>query len=163
MPQWVEKLRDYTFGAVGGFLSGAVANTFIHSLALQLVGYQEGWYRQFAPFFVIPVLVLLVYISGLAASASRWRFLAAAVLITPVFIIYIVTRFYVPVSERHAWIEFTALWTMIGQIAGIFLVGSWVLFWLTYDRMKFANMPSERRRRIKASGKADAASKRSEV
>jgi hypothetical protein len=66
----------------------------------------------------------------------RWRFLIATLLVTPVFLTYIISRIYVPVTEQFAWIEFTSLWTMIGQITGIALVGIWGLFWSAHDRLQ---------------------------
>jgi len=136
MPQWLEKIRDYFIGALGGFCSGVVTNTFVQSLVFQVFGYQEGWYRQFAPFFPAPFIVLILYVAGLAASDSKRRFLIAGLLIVPVFVIYLSSRIFLPLTERYAWIEITSLLTMVAQFAGIFVVGSWVLFWLSYDRMQ---------------------------
>jgi hypothetical protein len=136
MRVWLEKLRDYFIGALGGFLSGAVVNGYTNSLLIQIFGYQEGWYRQFAFFLAIPLIILLVYIATLSASASKWRFLIAIIFIIPVFILYITSRTYFPLSAQYGWIEFTSLWTMAGQIAGVTVVGSWVLFWQAYDRMQ---------------------------
>jgi hypothetical protein len=48
----------------------------------------------------------------------------------------IISRSYFPLSTRYGWIEFTTIWTILGQIAGVALVGSWVLFWNAYDRMQ---------------------------
>jgi hypothetical protein len=135
----LEKLRDFLIGALGGLLSGAVASTFVQSLILQLFGYQEGWYRQFAPFFAVPLLVLGFYVAALVGSQSRRRFVIAFVLIVPVVVIFLVSRAYLPISARYAWIEFTSFWTIVAQFAGILLCTSWRLFWTAYDRMSMAS------------------------
>jgi hypothetical protein len=135
MVYWLEKLRDYLIGALGGFLSGVVANAFVQSLVLEILGYQEGWYRQFAPLLIFPIIVLGLYLSILPIAKTRWRFLIGMTLIIPVFLIFVVARYFLPVSHAYSWIEFTALWTMIGQLAGTLLVGTWTMFWLSYQRL----------------------------
>lgn len=133
---WVlNKIRDYLIGALGGFLSGAVGSVFVQSLLLQLVGYQEGWYRQFAPFLAVPAIALILYVSWLAASRSNWRFVIAAIFIIPIVALYLSTRFLLPVGERYSWLEFTSFWVLIAQLAGILVVAAWVLYWSAYDRM----------------------------
>lgn len=134
---WVlNKIADYFIGALGGFLSGVVGSVFLRSLFFQLIGYQEGWYRQFAPLlFTVPTIALFVYVSWLAASKSNWRFVIAAILLIPIAALYLVTRFLFPVGEQYSWIEFTSFWVLMAQLAGILMVAAWLLYWTAYARM----------------------------
>jgi hypothetical protein len=128
------KIKDYILTAVGGLLAGALGSAFLQSLLLQLTGYQEGWYRKFAPLLLIPLVVLLLYGAWLAASKSKWRFVIATVLMVPTAALYLVARFFFPIGVTYSWIEFTSFWTFVAQLAGICLVGGWVLYWNAYDR-----------------------------
>jgi hypothetical protein len=118
----------------GGLLSGLVASNFAQSILLELVGYQEGWYREFAFFFVVPAIVFLLYVAVLATSTSKWRFVVVTALIVPVVVVYVFARSFFPITERFAWVEFTSFWTIVGQFAGVSLVGAWVVFWNAYDK-----------------------------
>lgn len=127
------KIKDYVLTVLGSFLAGILGTVYLQSLLLQLLAYQEGWYRKFLVYLLFPVIVLFLYVAWLAASKSNWRFVIAIVLLLPTAALYLVARSFIPIGE-YSWIELTSLWTFVAQLAGICLVGGYLLYWDAYSR-----------------------------
>jgi hypothetical protein len=129
------KIIDYGTGAAGGFFSGIFANAYFHAFLNELFGYHEGWYKQFAPLLTVSALVFLIYLAALSASASKARFIIAAIFIIPTVSIYLWSRYSFSLDTAHGWIEFLSLWTIVAQLAAMSLVGAWQLFWQSYNNV----------------------------
>jgi hypothetical protein len=147
MHEWLVRLRDYAFGALGGLLSGAVASVAFKSIIFRLFDYQEAWYLRYAPFLILPAIVMFLYVAAMAAMAgsnSRWRFVFAILGTVPVFLVYLISGHMISYTSWYVWIEFISLWTLFGQFAAIFLVASWDLFWRSLARFGYTDGDAER-------------------
>lgn len=123
----LEKLLEAIFGAIGGFLTGVLAEAVYGLVIFQHLLFQEGWYRQYAHLMFVPLIIIIFNIALLYYVYTVRGFVLSAALMTPSLLIYLCSRLFLPLSTQYGWIEFVFFWILLGQIAATSLAGIWVL------------------------------------
>ncbi|WP_154073076.1 hypothetical protein [Bradyrhizobium erythrophlei] len=127
------KACEFVFGGIGGWLAGMLVAA--GGAGSQIFYYQEGWYRAFGAYLLIPLFVVLAYIFLLPNYPPRPRWVIAILAALPMLITFLVARAYIPPSSSFGVVEFVAFWTFIAQLAATILLGSWFLFWQLRDEL----------------------------
>lgn len=131
MKEAISKLLEVLMGALGGWLTGALISVWTVGSIQSLFDYQTGWYLAYARYLLIPLVVFAAYIFLLE---DKWW--VGILLIFFTLIVFIVTHNVIPIDSYYRFVEFITLWTFVAQLAAIFSLGAWRVFWNRYAFMR---------------------------